>query len=151
MTYLEWLLPKKSHDNIITWSHKMATKLVRAGYTMRKFIPWSHKALWSRSLTRSCEKLDLLCHQNWQGSDLLWEATLHKVTKLFKHVVTWGHEISQKYIFTYDNACVHQTWQVGYMTFWSHSLARSCDKLNTLYLQCHNDYGHQTWQGSYIQ
>ena len=28
---------------------------------------------------------------------------------------------------------------------------RSQDKLKTLYLHCHNAYGHQNWQGSYTQ
>ena len=36
-----------------------------------------------------------------------------------------------------------------YVITWS--FARSRDKLKTLYIQYHNAYGHQAWQGGYIQ
>ena len=33
------------------------------------------------------------------------------------------------------------------MTFWSRGLAKSREKLNTLYLQYRKSYDYQTWQG----
>ena len=32
----------------------------------------------------------------WPGSDILWGASTHKVTEIFKHLVPWDHVIHQK-------------------------------------------------------
>ena len=36
-------------------------------------------------------------HQTWQGGDLLWESSTHKVTQPFEIVVKWVHVINKKY------------------------------------------------------
>ena len=77
----------------------VATKLDRVKIYNEQFSSKSHKALWLRGFTRSREKLDLLYlynhkaygHQTWQGGDLLWEASFHKVTWPFDQVVLEGY------------------------------------------------------------
>ena len=74
----------------------VATKRGRVGI-YNEGIP--HTTLWSRGFARSSEILDLLylycnmvyAHQTWQGGDLLWEASIHKITQPFEDVVTWSH------------------------------------------------------------
>ena len=104
LTLLERVLSIKSHDHVITWFCENTwqtkiiiyplpqclwpTKLIGWGYTKGSFLSLTH-TLWSLGFTRSREILGLLSphynktygNQNWQGSDLLWEASTPKVTQ----------------------------------------------------------------------
>ena len=69
MTSLEWPLPIKSHDHIITWSCKITwqTKIITNPLTQR---------LWLSSLA---------------GGIIQWGVSFQEVTRSFDHVVLQGH------------------------------------------------------------
>lgn len=106
VSYLGWLLPIMSHDHTITWSsdkiitHKLPQCLLLR--SLRSFLAWNHKALWSRGLARSPKRLDIFYlsyhkaydHQTWQADEFLWEGSTHKATQPLGHVVMWDHVVN---------------------------------------------------------
>ena len=120
VTYLDGLLPIKSHDPMIRWSFELTwhTKIIMSPITNCLWLPnvaglWlnlrssypCYLGLWSRGLARSRDKLKSQC--------------LH-----------------------YHNDYTHQTWQ----DFNLPCVGRSREKLKILYLHYHNFYSHKAWQ-----
>ena len=66
MTYLERLLPMKSHDALITWSCNITGQIKTP---IKSPLPGAYG------------------HQTWQIADLPWAAPNHKVSRPFGHVV----------------------------------------------------------------
>ena len=73
--------------------------------TMRSFHPSILSILWSRSLAKPHEKLNMLFlhftktnnHQTWQNGDLLWAASSQKVTWPCHRVVLKSYITNQKH------------------------------------------------------
>ena len=58
-----------------------------------------HKVTWPLDPAEKCDMLYLYYqkaygHQTWQEGNLLWEASNHKVTQPFEHMVTQSHVIN---------------------------------------------------------
>ena len=68
-TYLEWPLPIKSHDHIITWFCNI---------------------MWQTKITIYALHIDY-GYQFWQGRDIQWGVSFQKVTRSFDQVVLQGH------------------------------------------------------------
>ena len=121
-------------------------------------------------LLRQRDKLKSLCaydhntygYRTWWGVDIQGGATLRKVKKPFDHAILQGHV---KYWICYISTVIRtkackfgrgdllwdvSTHKVKQPFEWTHGYVMSSDKWST-YLQYHNAYGYQTWQGGYIQ
>ena len=138
MTYLDWLLPMKSDDYIITWSCK---------------IKWQTKIM-----------IYPLIHCLWLSilaEDIQCGVPFHEVTGSFDHVVL---QIHVKYfrccITTAIRTLLNLTrWRLtirifnplSHITLWRSGHVKSRNKLKTFYLYYHDTYGPQTWQGGYMQ
>ena len=81
-------------------------------------------------------------YQPWQGGDLSWGASTHKITWSLDYLVFWGHAKNHSIFIT----TVLVTSKIGrmvthlvsypksYLTLWSRSFARSLYKLKPFYL-----------------
>ena len=120
VTYLDGLLPIKSHDPLITccceimWQPKIIISLLPqclwpynlAGYwtTMRGFYSKYQSVLWSSGLERSRDKLKQLYlryhniygQKTCRNGDLTWLIFTHKVKWPYNHVVLQDHVTNEK-------------------------------------------------------
>ena len=125
---------------------------------------------WSSGLARSRNKLKLLYllyhnaygYKTWNDGDLPKRLLL---IKSHHHIITWYCEIMWQ-AKTIIYPLLQNLWRpnladwfhgirnflpYSHSTLWSRSVAKSLDKLNTLYVHYRNDYNHQTWLEGYTQ
>ena len=173
VTYLQWHLPMKSRDHIITWFCEITwkTKIImhplpqyltiksgRVGYTVKShgpLITWSCKVMWNI----------YLYYHNAMATRLGEVVTYYEKhlslksnnpSNTWSREVMWNHFIST----TFESVASKPGGVVTYNKEFSskksqdlspRSLERSSNTSNTLYFHYHNDYDHRTWQGGYIQ
>ena len=133
LTYIDWLLPIKSHDHI----------------TMR-----SCKITWQTKIIISINTMSLAINLSRLG--IQWRFPFHKVTRAFDHVVLQVHvKYFSCFITTVTRTMATKLvkWYLALRNFnplshtslWTCGHVRLLNKLKTIYLYYYNTYGHQTW------
>ena len=139
LTYIEWLLPTKSHTYIITWSCKITWQLKNyiSINTISVAINFYKVGIYSEGFPfiKSPDPL------------ITWSCRVIKTILTAVSLLTeglWPQHLAKRWLSIRNFNPLSDT------TLWTRGNMRSSDKLKMLYLHYHNTYGYQTWQGGYL-